>query len=475
MSFLERARVLTIPRDALQRHWRTCKLRLEAGAEIPQYPHAPRPNKRRSCDRCARLKKACSLGFPCEACHARHIECSYGTSHPVAASGALVQPPFSISSSLTLPAPGNTANFEALNLNMNSAGEAGAWNPSILNSWAEETIPFIFDSEYLFSSPLSVCDASSEAQSARPSCIVTRLYFLEHFTSVTGFAESFMCGSDTEMRGLIQSAQGNMPDWNLEKGGTRWGLFSRVNSSSRDILQLSDSTVPIEVIGNCDQGCGSSFFFADALEGASFGSEDWLSDSLVGVTNKIVSGLKAATQHHNQGSPITLDWSPLIEQVCVQFFSPPNINTYLLLFWSFWYPNCPIIHKPTFDIYNTPHTLLVPLLLIGASLSPDESVNRNAKLWFSSAEGMVFGGVNFQQAITTKRENYPPKRKTVQALQAAYLMCLLQNWEGDDNSKQRIRCYRFSMVITVHLTWLLFCMLEWLTYSTDSGCEEPWV
>lgn len=329
MSFLERVGVLTIPRDALQRHWRTCKLRLEAGAEIPQYPHTPRPNKRRSCDRCARLKKACSLGFPCEACHARHIECSYGTSHLAAASGALVQPPFSISSSLTLPAPGNTANFEALNLNMNSAGEAGAWNPSILNSWAEETIPFIFDSEYLFSSPLSICDASSEAQSARPSCIVTRLYFLEHFTSVTGFAESFRCGSDTEMRGLIQSAQGNMPDWNLGKGGTRWGQFSRVNSSSRDILQLSDSTVPIEVIGNCDKRCCSSFFFADALEGASFGSEDWLSASLVGITNKIVSGLKAATQHHNQGSPITLDWSPLIEQVCVQFFSPSNINTYL--------------------------------------------------------------------------------------------------------------------------------------------------
>lgn len=358
---------------------------------------------------------------------------------------------------------------------MNSAGEAGAWNPSVLNPWVDEAIPFIFDSEHLPSSPLSICDASSEAQSARPSHIVTRLYFLEHFTRVTGFVDSFRCGSDTEMRGLVQSVQGNMPDWNLEKGGTRWGQFSRVNSSSWDILQLSDSMVPIEVNGNFDKGRDSSFFFEDVPEGASFGNEDWLSDSLVGVTNKIVSGLKAATQHRNQGSPITFDWSPLIEQICVQFFSPPNINIYLLLFWSFWYPNCPIIHKPTFDIYNAPHTLLVPMLLIGASLSPDESVNRNAKLWFSSAEDMVFAGEHFQHAIRTKHKNHPPKRKTLQALQAAYLMCLLQNWEGDDSSKQRIRCYRFSMVITVHLTRPLCCMLEGLTYSADSGCEEPWV
>jgi hypothetical protein len=37
----------------------------------------------------------------------------------------------------------------------------------------------------------------------------------------------------------------------------------------------------------------------------------------------------------------------------------------------------------------------------------------------------------------------------VKALQAAYLVCLLQNWEGDDAAKKRIRQYRFITLIAV--------------------------
>lgn len=460
--------LLIIPRDVLQRHWRTCKLRLDIGAEIPRYSHTSRPNKRRACDRCARLKKACSLSSPCEACRARNHECSYGDSHPAAESGALVQAPSPIFSSFALSAPGETSELEIdqpcfppleiPNLNMTSAGETGSWNPSTLDSWAEEPLPSILDSEYALNFPSNVYDAFSGVQSAYPSSIVTRLYFLDHFTSVTGFADSFECGSATEMKDLTRGVQEESFDQNSEKDGTSLGQLFHLNPSSQDILQLSDFTVPTEVIGNPQQARGSLSFFADVPEGMYFGCEDWLSDSLVGVTNNIVSGLKVATQHRSPCSPITFDWSTLIEQICVQFFSPPNIKKYLLFFWSFWYPNCPIIHKPTFDIHNAPHTLLVPMLLIGASLFPDESVKRNAKLWFSSAEEMAFAEEHFQHSITTKGENHPPRRKTLQALQAAYLICLLQNWEGDNNSKQRIRCYRYSMVITVYPAWSLCCM-----------------
>jgi hypothetical protein len=37
----------------------------------------------------------------------------------------------------------------------------------------------------------------------------------------------------------------------------------------------------------------------------------------------------------------------------------------------------------------------------------------------------------------------------VKVMQAAYLMCLLQNWEGDDTAKKRIRQYRFITLIAV--------------------------
>lgn len=317
--------LLIISRDVLQRHWRTCKLRLDIGAEIPRYPYAPKPSKRRACDRCSRLKKACSLGSPCEACRARNHGCSYGDAHPAAESGGLVQTSSPIFPRFALPTPGETAELEIdqpcyqpleiPDLDMTSAGETGSLNLSILDSGTEEPPTSILDSEYVLNFPSNVCDAFSAVQSTYPSSIVTRLYFLDHFTSATGFADSFECGNPTEMKDLTRSVQEESSDLNPEKDGT----------SSQVILQLSDFT---EVIESPQRERGSSSFFADVPEETYFGCEDWL-DSLVGVTNSIVSGLKVATQHRDPGSPITFYWSKLIEQICVQFFSPQiSRNTY---------------------------------------------------------------------------------------------------------------------------------------------------
>ena len=45
---------------------------------------------------------------------------------------------------------------------------------------------------------------------------------------------------------------------------------------------------------------------------------------------------------------------------------------------------------------------------------------------------------------------HPSKdRSKMQTLQAAYMVCLIQNWEGTDSSKRRIRRYRFSTVVSV--------------------------
>jgi hypothetical protein len=43
----------------------------------------------------------------------------------------------------------------------------------------------------------------------------------------------------------------------------------------------------------------------------------------------------------------------------------------------------------------------------------------------------------------------------IQALQASYVVCLYQNWEGIDASKRRIRRHRFSTVVSVGCYGLL--------------------
>ncbi|KAL2816070.1 hypothetical protein BDW59DRAFT_177461 [Aspergillus cavernicola] len=390
--------------DVLQRHWRTCKTRLNAGAEIPRLPATSRPQKRRACERCARLKKACSLGSPCEACRARKHECTYRRSQ--AALSTTPQPDSVTTATSEFNQPDLL--FPDFSLDPINASET-----------LSDPFSLIVDSECALSFPQSPPMPLDAFLRIQPSSTCSSFSFggfdfLDSFTTVTGFVSSFECLRVSEVQDLAKV----------------------VTEAEFDDSRVSDShEVYLDFL---------TLYFAPGDQMKSSASEscrnctDWLSDSLVVVTNSLVCGLKKVTEHRGAGSSITLTWSPLIERVCTEFFSPPNIRRYLVYFWSFWYPNCPMIHRPTFDIYNTPHTLLLSMLLIGSSFAPEESVNRNAKLWFHIIISHGNGTEDFYR-----------RRNALKALQAAYFMCLLQNWEGDDDSRRRIRRVRFSMVTSI--------------------------
>lgn len=77
-------------------------------------------------------------------------------------------------------------------------------------------------------------------------------------------------------------------------------------------------------------------------------------------------------------------------------------------------------------------------------------------MWFNCVEEMVFADDDFCRDIDPPPVNNttPPfstlaDRPRLQALQAAYIVCLFQNWEGTDASKRRIRRHRFSTVVSV--------------------------
>lgn len=93
---------------------------------------------------------------------------------------------------------------------------------------------------------------------------------------------------------------------------------------------------------------------------------------------------------------------------------------------------------------------------VGACVSPDPEDNRDAQMWFNCVEEMVFTDDDFGSDIEPPTlsdiaipVNTPDNRLKLQALQAAYHVCLYQNWEGTDPSKRRIRRHRFSTVVSV--------------------------
>lgn len=162
-------------------------------------------------------------------------------------------------------------------------------------------------------------------------------------------------------------------------------------------------------------------------------------------------------------------WSPKMEAMCIEFFSPPKIRIFLEAYWSIWSPNCPIIHRPTFDPLATPVTLLSALILMGASHSPSAVDREDAHFWYDHVEEMVFENPYFLLAISTpgtRQMSGISRRRTVQAIQAAYTMCICQNWDGSLSTRLRIRRRRFGDVITVESPCTsFFCRCATLTFK----------
>ncbi|KAL4909538.1 hypothetical protein BDW74DRAFT_174739 [Aspergillus multicolor] len=282
--------------------------------------------------------------------------------------------------------------------------------------------------------------------------------FLERFTSVTGFVSSFECMRIYEVRQLAESvAEGESEDVSPDL----------LSPTALDYLDLSCLlSAQSEIHSVATPHSAESFHSCASL----------LSDPLATVTSKLVSQLKRVTVHRGPGTPIALRWSPANERVCYQFFDSRNIRRYLAYYWSFWYPNCPIIHKPTFNVHRIPLTLLLPMLLVGSMFDPDESITQTAKLWFNSAEELVFADDNFHCDVIQKDgiNRRVHNRSAVQALQGAYLMCLLQNWEGDDIGKRRIRRARFGMVTAIARE-LGFSVVRDYQQESDHTCWADFV
>lgn len=86
-------------------------------------------------------------------------------------------------------------------------------------------------------------------------------------------------------------------------------------------------------------------------------------------------------------------------------------------------------------------------------MSPDPDDNEDARIWFNCVEEMVFSDDDFcsdtEPSETNQSGSVLATWRKLQALQASYIVCLYQNWEGTDACKRRIRRHRFSTVVSV--------------------------
>lgn len=257
--------------------------------------------------------------------------------------------------------------------------------------------------------------------------------FLHDFTSRTGLVSSFDCATLKHRHQIVSSFNNSYVEQQ------RPGCFMV-------------GALPFTPLDGPD--CTSSYATAGMTDGDLVSWSYWLHEPTVLRLQEIVLLVKSVVTIRPNNSSVTLTWSSALEQKCLQFFSPYMVAKFLELYWSVWHPNVNIIHRPTFDPTTSKPTLLAAMALIGACVSPDPDDIEDARVWFNCVEEMVFTDDDFCSDVEPSSEVAPPtnvlaSRRKLQALQASYVVCLYQNWEGADSSKRRIRRHRFSTVVSV--------------------------
>ncbi|KAF5984154.1 C2H2 zinc finger transcription factor [Fusarium bulbicola] len=397
-------------REHLQRHaashstlrpHRSCQTKARAGE-----PLATVSSSRRACDLCVQQKKACSTGQPCEHCRRKSVQCIYSFSNGVVTENNLLEGQddkrYGDETNSPTVVFGDDTLFDYLG---NYTSVSDMLQGSDNN---QDWLDFI----NLAAGHFQIAPISPRTHLDNYS-----FHFLDNFTRKSGLVDSFDCGT-LEQRVQVEASHRSVEGHDTRI--TELDELVHLNSSSRDLPRM--------------QGLD-------------------LHDPLIIQTHQILLDIKEVVTVKPRNSVVELEWSTILEQTCIQFFSPHNLRKYLALFWHIWHPNVNFVHRPTFDPVTSKSILVACMALIGASVSPSKTDNEQAKIWFNCVEEMVFTDDDFCNDPLNNQEtlllNPIQNLSKIQALQAAYMVCLYQGWEGTEANKRRIRRYRFSTVISM--------------------------
>ncbi|KAF5576623.1 hypothetical protein FPANT_10842 [Fusarium pseudoanthophilum] len=361
--------------DVLRRHELTC------------LPGDRVPSRKRACDFCTQQKKACVGEIPCSNCRRKSIECVNSS-----LAGQNSHRPQG-SADLNGPSPNTFQSQDAHGsdtlVSPVSFGDARSFSDPGSSTLASDIFSFSHAGNYPWFDLFDTSGSLSEIFSSTVQAPGTYSFdFLSIFTSKTGLIQSFDCGSHRDRLKVVSE-------------------FSRDESDAAD-HQPPDNTI-------------DSNFVVSAVNQTQITQEP-----LTLRAYEILLQMKSAFDSKPKNSCITQEWSSVMEQQCLEFFSPKRIRKYLALYWEIWHPNINFIHRPTFDPMSCKLGLMAAMIVIGASVSPNPSDLDQAKQWYSSVEEIVFTDQEFFKDRNVEDNTTPlaynSSLSEIQALQAAYLV-----------------------------------------------------
>jgi hypothetical protein len=424
----------SVSRDVLRKHLKTCATRLASGREMPEETVPGKPVK--SCDHCASFKKACDQKLPCITCVSRNQACTYNRAafSGNTESGSVRQ------SELDQAALDASSDFGFGFLETPMMESAYGFSDSTIPEWWswDQARPSLPDDEsQSYSIPRTLVNPSSSPWRIQKG---SKFDFLLNFTRTTGLQKVFNYtrqrrDSSTSDPSAQADAVIMVPEWDSFLSG---GFSTPTQSDTDNQLQDGPQSHSFSVKSH---NSDSSHLEVEQVV-------QWLDDPLFARTQQLWNLFRPYLSELLNKPPVVGGKSKNPEGQCLNFLSPPNLKRFVELFFNQWYPHCPILHKPTFNLKAVPALLLAPVILMGACMSDVKDERMKGRLYAELVEKLVFShpllSLYSNCNVVDDKDLSPAK-----VMQAAYLMCLLQNWEGDDAAKKRIRQYRFITLIAV--------------------------
>ncbi|KAI9648175.1 hypothetical protein NHQ30_002807 [Ciborinia camelliae] len=361
--------------DAARRHSRSCPSR----GNRPMPEPRPRGKQKQSCDSCARLKRACNQGRPCEGCQLNKVLCTYYRS---TASNDVPQPT-QTTQRLHSPVPTQSNQLS------NSATRPG--------------IP---------------------AQDPR-----MQFDFLLHYTKPgrDGLLDFF--GTPTNV-----SIPTSTPTIPTEADSSPLMPNSSLLNFPGELEDLMQGhTLPIL----------DEYLWSSEVNTPPINPSLLYSPQLEARLQELIS--KLITAQHKLSERYDGDVPSFSEEMRNVLFTVPNLIDFTRLFFDYWYPNCPIIHQPTYNLETVSLPLLFVIFLIGAAYSSPRDTASLAVACGALCEEFVFEDDELKSLLHT--EQCGENSANLQIVQAAFLVSVLRNWQNGPLARKRMRNRRYCDVV----------------------------
>ena len=408
--------------DILKDHYQGCPQR--GGRVIPE----PARQGRRShaCSSCTVAKLGCDGNRPCQRCRIKDIECNFVRLQPSAPAIDLLDKPhgsFDDSHRLDNSELGNGTITKTTN-GSNSLSDRGSIK-FLLNSGTASFIEC-----FRFPSSWERKNLNDLRESANDSAD----------DPLSGSNPPGSYGDD-----FVSDLQAENIDWSIFDDESFLRFFSSPfgegDSPSHGLFAALQDDVPPASLQQCLSASPTAFTLAEPASGKSA---------------TIIRALR--------DTALTLHLSPEetaeISRHLNYLYTRERTERFCDMYFEFWHPHCPIVHRPSFAMESTPTALLVPITLMGAMYSTVDREVSTAKLLLDLAELFAFSiddlrdDFEIQQIIRLSSATQPARNITMSPLaldhvRAAHLMVCLQYWAGNTLAKRRVVDTRFGVAVKV--------------------------